>query len=209
MNSSVIFDKALWFHSPSCQNNLLLYRVHAPPPPKKKKKKKKKIQIQIQTEQSIQSIFRTLLWLTVNYFTLLDRASFPHYNNTKIIKFGWELYFMSNFLWNVIFGICPISRVPRHDNESFSSTCANTYQHSTSYKEISVPMTCLDCKSLSLNSIVISVRQWMYDICSGDNCSCDNCSDEGDNCSAIIAPRQKLRRYLLRRLLLRRQLLLR
>ena len=54
-----------------------------------------------------------------------------------------------------------------------------------------------------------SVFIGMYDICSGDNCSCDNCSDEGDNCSAIIAPRQKLRRYLLRRLLLRRQLLLR
>ena len=36
--------------------------------------------------------FRTLLWLTVIFFTLLDRASFPHYNNTKIIKFGWELF---------------------------------------------------------------------------------------------------------------------
>ena len=24
-------------------------------------------------------------------------------------------YFMSNYLWTVIFGICPISRVPRHD----------------------------------------------------------------------------------------------
>ena len=35
-------------------------------------------------------------------------ASFPHYNNTKIIKFGWDLrtfYFMSNFLWTVIFRI--------------------------------------------------------------------------------------------------------
>ena len=43
----------------------------------------------------------------LSFFTLLDRASFPHYNNTKIIKFGWELfYFMSNFLWTVIFGIC-------------------------------------------------------------------------------------------------------
>ena len=31
----------------------------------------------IKTEQSIQS-----------FFTLLDRASFPHYNNTKIVKFG-------------------------------------------------------------------------------------------------------------------------
>ena len=51
----------------------------------------------------------------LSFFTLLDRTSFPHYNNTKIIKFGWELFFMSNFLWTVIFGIWPISRVPRHD----------------------------------------------------------------------------------------------
>ena len=43
----------------------------------------------------------------LSFFTLLDRASFPHYNNTTIIKFGWELfYFMSNVLWTVIFGIC-------------------------------------------------------------------------------------------------------
>ena len=27
----------------------------------------------------------------LSIFTLLDRASFPHYNNTKIIKFGGEL----------------------------------------------------------------------------------------------------------------------
>ena len=52
----------------------------------------------------------------LSLFTLLDRASFAHYNNTKIIKFGWELfYFMSNFLWTVFFRICPISRVPRHE----------------------------------------------------------------------------------------------
>ena len=36
--------------------------------------------------------FRSLLWSTVIFFTLLNRASFPHYNNTKIIKFGWELF---------------------------------------------------------------------------------------------------------------------
>ena len=24
----------------------------------------------------------------LSFFTLLDRTSFPHYNNTKIIKFG-------------------------------------------------------------------------------------------------------------------------
>ena len=28
------------------------------------------------------------------FFTLLDRASFPHYNNTKIIKFGSELFIL-------------------------------------------------------------------------------------------------------------------
>ena len=30
----------------------------------------------------------------LSFFTLLDRASFPHYNNTKIIKFGYQ-----NFLF--------------------------------------------------------------------------------------------------------------
>ena len=28
----------------------------------------------------------TSLWSTVIFFTCLDRASFPHYNNTKILK---------------------------------------------------------------------------------------------------------------------------
>ena len=28
----------------------------------------------------------------LSFYTLLDIASFPHYNNTKIIKLGWELY---------------------------------------------------------------------------------------------------------------------
>ena len=38
--------------------------------------------------------FRTLLWSTVILFSpLLDKPSFPHYNNKdKIIKFGWELF---------------------------------------------------------------------------------------------------------------------
>ena len=44
--------------------------------------------------------FRTLLWSTVIFFTLLNRASFPHYNNTKIIKFGWELF----ILWVISYG---------------------------------------------------------------------------------------------------------
>ena len=96
------------------------------------------------------------------FFTLLDRASFPHYNNTNIIKFGWELF----ILWVISYGLSfsGFARFPEFRdtiNDSFSSTCTNTYQHSTSYKEISVPMTCLDRKSLSLNSIVILVRQYM------------------------------------------------
>ena len=28
------------------------------------------------------------------FFTLLDRTSFPHYNDTKIIKFGWKLFIL-------------------------------------------------------------------------------------------------------------------
>ena len=35
------------------------------------------------------------------FFTLLDRASFPYYNNTKIIKFGWELF----ILWVIFYGL--------------------------------------------------------------------------------------------------------
>ena len=64
--------------------------------------------------------FRTLLWWTVIFFTLLDRASFPHYNDTKIIKFGWRtFYFMSNFLSTVIFGIChSFVIVPRNSGGS-------------------------------------------------------------------------------------------
>ena len=40
------------------------------------------------------NFFRTLLWWTVHFFTLLDRASFHHYNDTKIIKFGWKLFIL-------------------------------------------------------------------------------------------------------------------
>ena len=89
----------------------------------------------------------------LSFFTLLDRASFPHYNNTKITKFGWELF----ILWVISYGLSfsGFARFPEFRgtiNDSFSSTCANTYHHPTSYKEISVPMTCLDCKSLLGNT---------------------------------------------------------
>ena len=94
----------------------------------------------------------------LSFFTLLDRASFPHYNNTKIIKFGWELF----ILWVISYGLSfsGFARLPEFRstiNDSISSTCANTYQHSTSYKEISVLMTCLDCKSLLGNVVCKSM----------------------------------------------------
>ena len=88
----------------------------------------------------------------LSFFTLLNRASFSHYN-TKIIKFGWEFL----ILWVISYGLSfsGFARFPEFRgtiNDSFSSTCASTYQHSTSYKEISVPMTCLDCKFLLGNT---------------------------------------------------------
>ena len=53
-------------------------------------------------EQSIQLIFSGLCSeQQLSFFTLLDRASFPHYNNTKIIKFGWELF----ILWVLSYGL--------------------------------------------------------------------------------------------------------
>ena len=64
----------------------------------------------------------------LSFFTLLDRASFPHYNNTKIIKFGWELF----ILWVISYGLSfsGFTRFPEFRgmiNDRFSSTCANTY----------------------------------------------------------------------------------
>ena len=37
----------------------------------------------------------------LSFFTLLDRTSFPHYNNTKIIKFGWNFF----ILWVISYGL--------------------------------------------------------------------------------------------------------
>ena len=37
----------------------------------------------------------------LSFFNLLDRTSFPHYNNTKIIKFGWKLF----ILWVISYGL--------------------------------------------------------------------------------------------------------
>ena len=105
-------------------DELLSYPIKANytgwPPPKKK------------TEQSIQSIFQDFALINSYFFTLLDRAFFPHYNNTKIIKFGWELF----ILWVISYGLSfsGFARFPEFRdtiNDSFSSTCANTYHYST------------------------------------------------------------------------------
>ena len=37
----------------------------------------------------------------LSFYTLLDRSSFPYYNNTKIIKFGWEFC----ILWVISYGL--------------------------------------------------------------------------------------------------------
>ena len=37
----------------------------------------------------------------LSFFTLLDRTSFPHYNNTKIIKIGWKLF----IFWVISYGL--------------------------------------------------------------------------------------------------------
>ena len=37
----------------------------------------------------------------LSFSAFLDRASFPHYNNSKIIKFGWELF----ILWAISYGL--------------------------------------------------------------------------------------------------------
>ena len=88
----------------------------------------------------------------LSFLTLLYRASFPDYNNTKIIKFGWELF----ILWVISYGLSFLgfawfSSEARLMTASAASSCCQHMcwrQHSTSYKEISVPMTCLACKSL-------------------------------------------------------------
>ena len=69
------------------------------------------------------------------------------YNNAKIIKFGCKLF----ILWVISYGLS-FSGFAR-----FPEFRANSYQHSTSYKEIPVPMTCLDCKSLLGNVVCKSM----------------------------------------------------
>ena len=76
------------------------------------------------TEQSIQSIFQDFALIQQSsFFTLLDRASFPHYNNTKIIKFGWELF----ILWVISYGLSfsEFARFPEFRGTSNDKSMAN------------------------------------------------------------------------------------
>ena len=65
------------------------------------------------------------------FFALLDRASISHYNNNKIIKFGWELF----ILWDISYGLSFswFARFPefaRHDDQLM----ANPKNTSISFK---------------------------------------------------------------------------
>ena len=44
----------------------------------------------------------------LSFFTLLDRTSFPHYNNTKIIKFGWKPFILWVILMDCHFRDLPL-----------------------------------------------------------------------------------------------------
>ena len=59
-------------------------------------------------------------------------------------------------------------------NDSFSSTCANTYQHSTSYIEISVLMTSLDCKSLLGNTRIMHWTQYALNLRTANRANPEN-----------------------------------
>ena len=59
------------------------------PPPKKKRRRRNSRFSGLCSDQQL------------SFFTLLDRASFPHYNHIKIIKFGWELF----ILWVISCGL--------------------------------------------------------------------------------------------------------
>ena len=65
----------------------------------------------------------------LSFFTLLDRTSFPHYNNTKIIKFGWKLF----ILWVISYGrsfsgfainFSLVGGPPKNGTVNFSGLCS-------------------------------------------------------------------------------------
>ena len=100
-------------------------------------------------------LFFSPCWIEHLFLIIITPRSSNLVENLKK-KIGWELF----ILWVISYGLSfsGFAWFPEFRgtiNDSFSSTCANTYQHSTSYKEISVPMTCLDCKSLFIGNTLI------------------------------------------------------
>ena len=76
-------------------------------PPKKKKKKKKKKRNNFSGLCSDQQLSFSPCWIKHLFLIIIT----PRWHQIWLRT----CYFMSNFLWTVIFEICPISRVPRHD----------------------------------------------------------------------------------------------
>ena len=108
---NILLSRKRSFHiATRVKSRFMLYRV-APPQKKKKKKKKKK-----KTEQSIFQDFALInsylfspCWIEHLFLIIISPRS-----SNLVEKF--LLYKkMSNFLWTVIFGICRISSVLRHD----------------------------------------------------------------------------------------------
>ena len=70
------------------------------------------------------------------FFTLLDRASFPHYNNTKIIKFGWELFILwvISYGWMLVcVGACAAEAVINRASELWKSGKSRKWQSIRNY----------------------------------------------------------------------------
>ena len=63
----------------------------------------------------------------VIFFTLLDRASFPHYYNTKIIKFGWELF----ILWVISYGLSFSEFCPINETRLMTASAAHVPTHTS------------------------------------------------------------------------------
>ena len=89
--------------APSFGEVIKVYSYTGCPPPKKKKKKKPGSVDGLCSDQQL------------SLYTLLDRASFPHYNNSKIIKFGWELL----MLWVIYYGLMKITHEMKSSQSNF------------------------------------------------------------------------------------------
>ena len=78
------------------------------------------------------------------FSTLLDKASFPHYNDTKIIKFGWKLF----ILWVISYGLSfsgfainfsLVGGPQKKRNSKFLGLCSDEHFFSTLLDKASFP----------------------------------------------------------------------